>query len=651
MKPDQQPQDPSVPRKVSPEKNASRGASSRAASSGATTAVPTTAVATTAVAGIVDREVLEKIRHQRGEKEEAMQAPLSFRLIRRLLGFTGIYRRKMIGLFITVGARAIQLPVLAWATGAIINGPVARGDFTQLAWSVAGFVAFAIFTELTFALRIKWALEIGESVIHDLRAAMFRRWLGLTMGYFNRYPVGRLISRLTGDAENVRVGVQNVLFVSLVQTGQMLGCAVFMAIADWRLFLMVLGIAPIIWGINLFFRRRLSEAYRSQSDSFSRITATMAESVGGIRVTQSFSRERINANHFRSLVEDHARYNYVAARASGTFLPLLELNGQLFMALLVVVGGGHVLAPENAMPLGSMIQFFFLAGLFFSPITVLGNMFNEALTAMAGAERVFAILDTEPDWEDLPDAIAPDSLDGRVELRDVRFSYQADRPVLHGVSLLAEAGQCIAIVGETGSGKSTVAGLIAKFFLPESGSVLIDGIDTRELSSPWLHQHLGIVPQQNHLFGGSILDNIRVVKPGASREEVREALAKLDCLDTIEAIAGGLDAEVGERGSGLSLGQRQLICFARALIADPRILILDEATSAIDPLTEARTQKAMRLLMQGRTSFVLAHRLSTLRHADRVVVMGDGKVLEQGAPGELLESGGAFAELWGKVGG
>lgn len=601
------------------------------------------------IAGIVGREVIEDLRRQRGETDERDQAPLSFALIRRLLGFTRPYRSRMAGLFLVVAMRAMQIPALAWAAGAIINGPVARGDAAGLAWSVAAFVAFAVFTELTFRYRIKWALEVGEAVIHDLRSAMFRHWLGLTMGYFNRQPVGRLISRLTGDAENVRVGVQNVLFVSLVQAGQMLGCAVLMALEDWRLFLLILGIAPLVWALNLLFRRRLGEAYRRQSESFSRITATMAESVGGIRVTQSFGRERLNADHFRALVEDHARYNFAAARLGGTFLPLLELNGQLFMALLVVVGGGLVLGPGEAMPLGSMIQFFFLAGLFFSPITVLGNMFNEALTAMAGAERVFSVLDTEPDWTDPPDALSPERLDGEVELREVVFSYEPGRPVLKGVSFAAGAGQCVAIVGATGSGKSTVAGLVAKFHLPDSGSVLIDGRDTRSLSSAWLHRHLGIVPQQNHLFGGSILENIRVARPGASREEVREALARLDCLETIEAIPEGLDAEVGERGSGLSLGQRQLVCFARAMVADPRILILDEATSAIDPLTEARTQRAMRLLMAGRTSFVLAHRLSTLRHADWVVVMGDGRVVEQGAPADLLGEGGAFAELWGKA--
>lgn len=599
------------------------------------------------IAGIVDKEMLDRLKRQRGEEDERAQAPLSFRLIRRLFRFTAPYRRQMIGLFIAVGARAIQLPILAWGAGAVINGPIARGDHRQLAWSVAAFVAFALFTEFTFRYRIRWALEIGESVIHDLRAAMFRHWLGLTMGYFNRQPVGRLISRLTGDAENVRVGVQNVLFVSLVQAGQMLGCAVLMALEDWRLFLIVLGIAPVVWAMNHYFRGRLSAAYRSQSESFSRITATMAESVGGIRVTQSFNRERVNADRFRALVEDHAGYNFVAARTSGTFLPLLELNGQLFMALLVVIGGGRVLSGEDPMALGSMIQFFFLAGLFFSPITVLGNMFNEALTAMAGAERVFSVLDTEPDWTDRADAVSPETLQGRVELREVGFSYQADRPVLKGVSFIAEPGECIAIVGATGSGKSTVAGLIAKFFIPESGAVYLDDHDTRDLSSAWLHDRLGIVPQQNHLFGGTILENIRIVRPRADRGDVREALERLDCLDIIDCLPNGLDTEVGERGSSLSLGQRQLVCFARALIADPRILILDEATSAIDPLTEARTQRAMRALMIGRTSFVLAHRLSTLRHADRVIVMADGEVVEQGRPEDLLASEkGAFAELW-----
>jgi ATP-binding cassette subfamily B protein len=470
------------------------------------------------------------------------------------------------------------------------------------------------------------------------------------MGFHNAHPVGRLISRFTGDAENVRVGVQNVLFVSLVQVGQMIGCAVLMALQDGVLFLLVLGMAPGVVLLNRFFRRRLSQAYRRQSDSFSRITATMAESVSGIRVTQSFGRGEVNAGLFRDLVADHARVNFAAARTSGTFLPLLELNGQLFMALLVLVGGWRVLHPEIAMPLGSMVQFFFLAGLFFSPITVLGNMFNEALSAMAGAEKVFAVLDTKPEWEDPPDAGRIEGFRGRVEFRDVFFSYQPGRPVLRGVSFVAEPGQTVAIVGATGGGKSTLAGLAAKFHLPDAGMVLLDGVDTRRLSGPWLHRHLAIVPQQNHLFGGTVLENIRLARPEATREEVREALARLDCLDLFEGLPEGLDTGVGERGASLSLGQRQLACFARALLVDPRILILDEATSAIDPITEKRTQEAMRRLLAGRTSFVIAHRLSTLRHADLVLVMDQGILAESGSPAELLARGGLFRALWDEAG-
>jgi ATP-binding cassette subfamily B protein len=440
--------------------------------------------------------------------------------------------------------------------------------------------------------------------------------------------------------------VQNVLFVTLVQTFQMLGCAVLMAFTDFTLFLCALGIAPVVWGLNLIFRRRLSVAYRAQSDSYSRISATMAESVSGVRVTQSFSRQEINDELFHDLVADHARYNFASAKASGQFLPLLELSSQAFLAALLLIGGWRALNPEIAMPIGKVIQFFFLAGLFFQPITVLGQLMNEALTAMAGAEKLFHVLDTVPSWTDAAASMNPERLRGDVEFSDVWFEYQPGRYALRGISFKAMPGTCVALVGHTGSGKTTLASLIAKYHLPTQGKVLLDGKDIVELHSDAIHHSLGVVPQQNFLFQGSVLDNIRLTRPDTTRDEVIEALRKLDCLDLITAIPNGLEAQVGEHGAGLSLGQRQMICFARALVADPAVLILDEATSAVDPLTEQRTQRALLTLLKGRTSFIVAHRLSTIRKADLVLVLDQGQIVERGTPDELIASGGVFAGLW-----
>ena len=603
------------------------------------------------IAGIVDREVLQRVKATSppDELEDLKQAPLSFRIIRRLLGYTRPYRQKMIWLLITVVLRGIQLPLLAWSIGAIIKGPITNGNTDQLFHVVAGFLAFAFFTEFNFHFRVRFAQEIGENVIHDLRAALFHHWLRMPMSYFQSMPVGRMISRLTGDAEGVRTGVQNVLFVSLVQTGQMFGAGLLMAWEDWRLFACALGVAPIVWLLNKMFRGRLSDAYRAQSDSFSRISATMAETVGGMRVTQSFSRQEVNESMFHELVADHARYNLNAARAGGQFLPLLELSSQTFLAALLLLGGWRALNPVEPMPVGSVIQFFFLAGLFFQPIVLLGNLLNEAMTAMAGAEKLFRVLDTKPDWEDPPDALHPKEIRGEVEFRNVSFRYTADRPTLENISFHVSPGTAVALVGATGSGKTTLAGLLAKFQLAASGEVLIDGIDIRQIESSALHRHLGVVPQQNHLFSGTILENISIVRDGATREDVLTTLKKLNCVDVMDNVPGGLDANVGEHGAGLSLGQRQMVCFARAMLADPALLILDEATSAVDPLTEKRTQAALQELLRGRTTFIVAHRLSTIRSADLVLVLDHGRIIESGSPSELLQRGGAFAALWAKM--
>ena len=549
-------------------------------------------------------------------------------------------------MFVFVVLRSLQLPLLAWAIGKVIEGPISHGSVSGLAWGTAGYLALAALTNVTLHFRQRLALELGESVVQDLRNAIFTHLQSLRMSFFNRTKLGRIISRTTSDVEAVRAGIQDVFFVSIVGGGQILGAAALMAWYDWVLFCVVAVLAPVLWCINLVFRKRLSQVHREVHESFSRITASLAESVNGIEVTQSFVRQDVNAERFGDLIADHSQYNLKAARTAGCFLPLLEFNNQIFLALLLGVGGYRVLNPDIAMPVGNLIQFFFLANILFQPIQALGEQYNAALTAMAGAERIRELLNTEPDWDDAADAVAPQGAAGRVEFRDVEFEYEPNVPVLHGISFAAEPGQTVALVGHTGSGKTSIINLIAKFYLPKAGEIRIDGIDVRRWNTDALHHRLGIVLQQNFLFAGTVRDNIRVGKPAASDDEVREALAKLDCVDLIETLPAGMATEVGENGCNLSLGQRQIICFARAMLADPQILILDEATSSIDILTEARLQHALAKLLSGRTSFVIAHRLSTIRHADLVLVLEGGRIVERGTHATLVQRPGLYRELY-----
>ena len=571
--------------------------------------------------------------------------PLDFRLIARLMGFMRPYARQRNWLFVCVVLRAVQLPALTWVLAAVINGPIQQGDVAGVAWGAMLFAGLALFTQFTMHFRQRYALELGEAVVFDLRNAIFAHLQRMPMSYFHKTKVGRIISRMISDIEDVRVGVQEVLFVSLVAFGQMFVAAVCMIWFDAGLFLLVLGLAPVLWGINRYFHRKLSVVLRQMRESFSRVTATLAESVIGIRVTQGFVRQEENARLFSNLVTDHSKFNTTVQHTHGLFLPLVELNNQVFIALLLLVGGWRVLQPDATTTLGELVGFFFMANVFFAPLTILGNQYNQSMTAMAGAERLFALLDRQPDWTDVPDAEAIMRLEGRVEFEHVTFGYDPTRPVLHDISFVVQPGQTIALVGHTGSGKTSIINLLAKFYLPDSGRVLIDGRDLLRLQTESLHRQFGLVLQQNFLFMGTVAENMRFAKPEATDEELREVCRRLDCLDLIESLPQGFDTEVGERGGQLSLGQRQMVCFARALLADPKLLILDEATSSIDPATEQRLQRALAVLLAGRTSFVVAHRLSTIRHADVVLVLDHGHIVERGTHDELVAAAGVYAAL------
>jgi ATP-binding cassette subfamily B protein len=596
---------------------------------------------------------------------EAEPTALDWRILRRILTHTRPYAAKRNTIFALTVARAIQKPAMAWAIAAVINGPITGGDYGGAVWGAAGFFALALVTELTFHFRQRLQLELGEAVVHDLRNDVFRQLQRMPLSYFNKTKLGRILGRVITDIESVRRGVQNVFFFSLMLFGQMAGAAALMLYYNWALFCVLLAVGPLVWLTNRHFHPRLSRHSRAAAESQSRLTGSVAETVKGMRVIQGYARQRESDDRYGRLIDRHSDNNVGLANESSLYLPLLDLHSQVFLAALLVVGGYGALHGFAGMEIGSLIAFFFLPSLFFQSLQHLGNLYTQAITSMAGAERVFQLLDLKPDWTDAPGAVDltdPRSAPGptrapsgsaavgragaRVEFRDISFEYEPGRRVLNDLSFTAAPGETVALVGHTGSGKTTIVNLIAKFYLPTSGDILIDGQEIRTLRGESLRSQMGIVLQTNFLFTGTVLENIRLGRPEATDAEVRAAATSLDCLDLLESLPQGFATEVGERGTSLSLGQRQLICFTRALLANPRILILDEATSSVDTITESRLQHALDRLLATRTSFVVAHRLSTIRRADQILVLDQGCIVERGPHLQLLAQRGAYHALY-----
>jgi ATP-binding cassette subfamily B protein len=482
-------------------------------------------------------------------------------------------------------------------------------------------------------------------MLADLRNHLFRHLQRLSLGFYERNRAGVLISRLTNDVEALDQLVTDGV-TSLVQNSlTLLLSAIVLFLLSWKLALVTLTVVPLLLVATAMFRRKSSRSYRAVREKLGVVTATLAEDIAGMRALQAFTRERAAREHFRQVSEEYRRKNHETVVQNALYFPFVDLLSTI--ATAVVLGYGGYLVFEGDTTIGVLTAYLGYLTNFFDPVQQLSQLYSTFLSAVAALDKITEVLVEEPDVEDEDGSVELTRVRGHVVFDDVRFSYGTGPEVLHGIHLDVAPGTTVALVGHTGAGKSTIAKLIARFYDPTGGSVTIDGVDLRGVRQESLRRQLGIVPQEGFLFAGSVADNIAFGRPEATRDEITAAARAVGADEFIARLEDVYDTELGERGFRLSLGQRQLVAFARALLADPRILILDEATSSVDIGTERKIEHALRRLLHGRTAFIIAHRLSTIRDATTIVVLEHGRVVEQGTHDELLARGGRYSELYG----
>ena len=555
------------------------------------------------------------------------------------------YRRRVVLATISLlvaTATALAPPFLA---GLAIDRGIADGDLEALGWIVAAFLAAAVLNWGASTAQTYTTGWVGERILADLRGRLFAHLQRLSLGFYERNRAGAIISRLTNDVEALDQLVTDGA-TSLVQNSLMLvGTAIILFVLDWRLALATLAVFPLMSIATRMFRRRSTQAYKQVRERLSHVTATLQEGISGMRVVQAFERQSRNLDEFRDVNGAYRDANYATVVLNGLYFPFVDFLSAA--ATAVVLGYGGYLVFGGSLTVGALFAFIGYLANFFDPVQQLSQLYNTFLAAVAALDKITDVLEEEPELVDRPNAVELPRIVGDVRFEGVRFAYGRGPEVLHGIDLDIRSGTTVALVGHTGAGKSTIAKLLARFYDPTEGRIVVDGHDLRDVTQRSLRTQLGVVPQEGFLFAGTVRDNIAFARPGAGDEEVAAAAAAVGVHDFILSLEHGYDTEVGERGSRLSLGQRQLVAFARALLADPRILILDEATSSVDIGTERRIERALDRLLTGRTAFIIAHRLSTIMSADEIVVLEHGRVLERGSHDELVARGGAYLALYG----
>jgi ATP-binding cassette, subfamily B, bacterial len=563
---------------------------------------------------------------------------------------TALYRlarpykaRTALAILSLLGATAVALAP-PYLVGRTVD-EVKRGDTHLLGWFVAVFVAVGVLGIVFTYAETYFTGWTGERMLADLRNNLFRHLQRLSLGYYERNRAGVIISRLTNDVEALDQLVTDGV-TSLVQNSlTLIGTAVILFFLDWRLALATLVVMPLMGLATAWFRKRSGGAYRRVRETLGAVTGTLAEDIAGMRVLQSFTREPAARENFHQVSDRYRASNMETVVLNGLYFPAVDFLSSA--ATAVVLGYGGWLAFNGHISIGILVAFLGYLSNFFDPVQQLSQLYNTFLSAVAALDKITDLLDEEPEVLDSSNARDLDEATGHVAFEGVRFAYGRGPEVLHGLDLDVPAGTTVALVGHTGAGKSTIAKLLARFYDPTEGRIAIDDVDLRDVTQSSLRRQLGIVPQEGFLFAGTVAENIAFARPDVGRQEVIAAARAVGADEFIERLEDGYETQLGERGSRLSLGQRQLVAFARALLADPRILILDEATSSVDIGTERKIERALRTLLHGRTAFIIAHRLSTIRDADLIVVLEHGQVVEQGSHEELIAARGLYTSLYG----